>query len=229
MLSCVGDETNQQLTGPQKELLLWHWKLGVGMKHVQDLVRPRKYKVGDEEITADPIIPTKHATTRCCPIPMCMSCELAKAKVRTTGTKTTSVKRERDGVIKTDCYEPGDMVSSDQFNVSTSGRLLSGFGRESIDNGYHGGTIYVDAASGLVRVECQVSMGANETLLGKERFEQWVWDLATVVIKRYHSDHGIYDSKAFRDNCIEKKQRQTFSGVGAKHQNPAERAIQTIS
>ena len=35
---CVADETNQQLTGPQKELLLWHWKLGINMQHVQELM-----------------------------------------------------------------------------------------------------------------------------------------------------------------------------------------------
>ena len=36
---CVADETNQQLTGPQKELLLNHWKFGINMQHCQELCR----------------------------------------------------------------------------------------------------------------------------------------------------------------------------------------------
>ena len=122
------------------------------------------------------------------------------------------------------------MISSDQFNVHTSGQKFSGYGREAIANGFHGGTIYVDSASGLVRVEMQVSMGAEETLVGKCKFEQWVYDLASVCVKRYHSDNGVYDSELFREDCIKQDQKQTFSGVGAKHQNAiAERSIQTLS
>ncbi len=29
---CVGTEDNANLSGPQKELLTWHWKLRVGMQ-----------------------------------------------------------------------------------------------------------------------------------------------------------------------------------------------------
>lgn len=28
---CVGDSENSNLTSPQRELLLWHWKLGISM------------------------------------------------------------------------------------------------------------------------------------------------------------------------------------------------------
>ena len=30
--ACVGAPANQNLSGPQKELLLWHRKLGIGMQ-----------------------------------------------------------------------------------------------------------------------------------------------------------------------------------------------------
>ena len=93
------------------------------------------------------------------------------------------------------------MISSDQFSVTTPGRHLSGYGRESVDTGFKGGTVYVDSASGLIRVQPQSSLGAEETLLGKQRFEQWIWDLAAVCAKRYHSDHGIYDSEEFMRDC----------------------------
>jgi len=39
----------------------------------------------------------------------------------------------------------------------------------------------------------------------------------------------VFTAKAFRDACTEEHQTQSFSGVGAKHQNAeAERAIQTV-
>ena len=49
------------------------------------------------------------------------------------------------------------------------GWLPSGYGRESCNGRFHGGTIYNDAASGLIWVENQVSLGASETIMGKER------------------------------------------------------------
>ncbi len=71
-------------------------------------------------------------------------------------------------------------MSTDQFVCRTPGRLPSGFGCESCNGRFHGGTIYNDAASGLIWVENQVSPGASETIMGKERFEQWLYDIACV-------------------------------------------------
>ena len=66
--------------------------------------------------------------------------------------------------------------------------------------------------------------------MGKERFEQWIYDHAFVEIKHFHGDNGIFSSEEYRDDCADKMQLQSFSGVGAQHQNSkAERAIQTIN
>ena len=65
--------------------------------------------------------------------------------------------------------------------------------------------------------------------MGKERFEQWIYDYAFVEIKHFHGDNGIFSSEEYRDDCADKMQSQSFSGVGAQNQNSkAERAIQTI-
>ncbi len=88
---------------------------------------------------------------------------------------------------------------------------------------------YNDAASGLIWVENQVSLGASETIMGKERFEQWLYDIACVEVKHFHGDNGIFSSEEYRLECSEEKQSQSFLGVGAQHQNSkAEQAIQTI-
>ena len=55
-------------------------------------------------------------------------------------------------------------------------------GHEGKDCRYHNGT----------NVENQVSLGAGETLLGKQRFEQWFYDLAVAEVRHYHSDNGIF-------------------------------------
>ena len=54
---------------------------------------------------------------------------------------------------------------------------------------------YADAVSRLIRVEPQVSLGAGETVNGKAKFEDWIWSLAVVLAKHYHSDNGIIASQ----------------------------------
>ena len=46
----------------------------------------------------------------------------------------------------------------------------------------------------LVRMQPQVSNSAGETMVGKSSFEDWIWNLAGVLAKNYHSDNGIFIS-----------------------------------
>ncbi len=57
--------------------------------------------------------------------------------------------------------------------LSTPGMLLSGYGKEAPHNQFHGGTLFHDAATSLIWVENQVSIGAREAFMAKESFEQW--------------------------------------------------------
>jgi transposase InsO family protein len=94
---------------------------------------------------------------------------------------------------------------------------------------YHGGTIFRDAASKYIHVENQVSLGAGDTTVAKLKFEEWLWEQARVSVRHYHSDNGVFQAEIFTDACKEAHQTQSFSGVGAQHQNAeAERAIQTV-
>jgi hypothetical protein len=106
--------------------------------------------------------------------------------------------------------------------------LPKGYDRESKKRRFQGGTIYNDAASGLIWVENQVSLGANETVVGKACFEQWLWDMAYAEVKHYRGNNGFFSAEEYRQECM-KGQSQSFSGVEAQHPNSwAERAIQTI-
>ncbi len=137
--------------------------------------------------------------------------------------------QNREGPLSWDDFEAGNFVSADQYVVNTLGWPFLGYVREASHNQFHGGTLFHDAATGLIWAENQVSLGAGETLMAKERFEQWLWELAAAETHHLHSDNGIFNAELFVEDCKNKFQTQSFSGVGAHHQNAlAERSIQTI-
>ena len=84
-----------------------------------------------DDICLAAILPTQHITTKSCKIPICMSCELAKIQAKTPKVKLSKAIDGKQGILSQDRYETGDMVSSDQFNVHTASRKLTGFGCES--------------------------------------------------------------------------------------------------
>ena len=81
MCPCVGTDENANLLVPQKELLTWHWKLGIGMQRIQEMMRENKAIDGNgREHILPPVISPTFASMPNCPIPLCHSCELARGK-----------------------------------------------------------------------------------------------------------------------------------------------------
>ena len=79
---CVADETNQNLSSAQKELLRWHQKLNINMADLQQLMKPQKVKdqAGNLISTRPPIIPIKYKSTanlKPSKFPFCLACKLA--------------------------------------------------------------------------------------------------------------------------------------------------------
>jgi hypothetical protein len=60
--SCVGDSENENLTSPQRKLLLWNWKLDINMYWVQELMHERMFKepLGQCTILPPIIKPNSH-------------------------------------------------------------------------------------------------------------------------------------------------------------------------
>ena len=139
-----------------------------------------------------PIIVPKLATSAKCAVPVCESFLLGRSKKRSPGVSKAKYLPEKEGILDRDKCEVGDFVSTDQFVVRMPGRIPYGYGHERLQNLFHGRTIYNDAASGLIWVDDQVSLGANETVLGKSRFEEWLWEQASAKISHYHSDNGVF-------------------------------------
>ena len=227
---CVASDGNENLTNAEKELLLTHWKLGVSMPRCQELMReiPMEDPAGVTTI-ATQVIKPRYAGAATCRIPICQSCQLARAHQRKPNVQKTKAVPESAGALSREKVEVGDFVSMDQYVVRTPGRLPTGYGREPDTSKFHGGTIFRDAASKIIHVENQVSLGAGDTIQAKIRFEDWLYNEAATRVKHYHSDNGVFTAELFTKQCSEDGQTQSFSGVGAQHQNAeAERAIQTI-
>ena len=71
------------MTSAQKELLLWHWKLGISMQHIQELMKVAEMKEPSGAISVkDRVIVPKWSSAATCDIPVCQSCELSRAKER---------------------------------------------------------------------------------------------------------------------------------------------------
>ena len=49
--TCVGAPSNKTFSGPQKELLLWNWKLGVSMYRIQEFIRTHTFEEPNGNIT----------------------------------------------------------------------------------------------------------------------------------------------------------------------------------
>ena len=91
-----------------------------------------------------------------------------------------------------------------------------------------GRTLFVDHASGYIKIYNQVSLGASDTIRSKELYELQAWKLG-IQVKTYHGDNGIFKAQAYKDNLENRHQEMSYSGLGAHGQNGvAERVIQTV-
>jgi hypothetical protein len=121
------------------------------MYRVQEMMQERHYEEPNGSKTVLPaIIKPKLALARNCIVPPCQSCLLACARKHTLNVLRMGLLDNREGAITRDQYNVGDFVSTDQFICKTPERLATGGGRESQDCRFQGGTIFNDAASGLI-------------------------------------------------------------------------------
>lgn len=214
-------DMNLNLTAAQKELLLWHQRLGhVGFHTVQNLMKP------DPDTNASPCLVPRVPIVASCKAPKCEACLYARMTRRQA--KGQRARNECEMAIRANDLFPGAGVSCDQYESSVKGRLPNTKGKEASHRRYVGGTIYVDHASGFVMTYHQSSLGAADTLKSKHAFEREL-RLYGHSVRKYHTDNGIFKSGDLRQDIELNGQMLTFSGVGAHHQNGvAERAIQTI-
>jgi len=177
------NEQNHNLSNPQKELLLWHYRLGHAGQHwIQDLMRKEKGPVGS--VSEGAFLPTKYPSTTRIEPPKCAACLLAKQHRRGAGCQTVRPKPDKEMAIRRDVTSPGSHVSTDQWVSKIPGRLPNTYGREQEHNRYHGGTLFYDHYSGYIHIHCQISLRVGETLHGKHDFERFA-ELNGVKIQHF--------------------------------------------
>ena len=180
----------------------------------------------DLKTKASPCLMARDKRQLTCTLPMCATCQFAKARKRPTKAKLS--KEQFPTITRSDELNPGDCFSVDQYESSVRGRLPHTRGRESQQSKLRCGTIYYDHASTKIFIRHQTSTEAAETINGKRDVERECLSQG-VLVKQYQTDNGIFKSKAFEEHLRDNRQTIRKSGVGAKHQNgTAERAIGTI-
>ena len=230
------DAKNQNLSLAQKEVLLWHQRLShANISAIHNLARQKsrtKKAANAEELIAlrdGPLLPCTHNVPNAvCDNLICAACAISKATRRKPSIRASGGAILREKVLKENDLHPGDRISCDHYISPVPGRVIAASGHSSTRNGYVGGTIYVDHASGYIFHRPQKTLTAADTIRGKLLLEQEAADVG-VRVKRYHSDNGVFSSREFKDHCAALNQKLRFSGVGAKFQNGiAERSIQTV-
>jgi hypothetical protein len=99
------------LTSPQRDLLLWNWKLGINMYRVQKIMREKTFDEPLEQHTIlPPIIKPEFPSAWNCVIPVCRACLLARARKRTPNVKPSKAIPESEGTLSCNRYEVGDFV-----------------------------------------------------------------------------------------------------------------------
>ena len=218
-MTSVLHHSNRNLTPLQKVWMRWHIKLGhLGFAHVQKLALG-----GFLDKLALGLLRTTISDH-----PHCSACQFGQ-QVRTPDHTTTTTKNPQHlGSLKQGQCRPGERVFSDQLESRVRGRLMHTAGREPLQDRFCGSTLFCDAASGHIHVEHQVSLNATDTINSKDSYERMCLEQG-VIVESYHTDNGIYKSKAFVKEIITNRQGIRFSGVGAKWQNgAAEGAIRIV-
>jgi hypothetical protein len=141
-------QANSNLSPGQKELLLWHYRLGhIGIAQVQSLLqKPRTNSFNDQQIRI--ISPSNNKSSHCHP-PLCSSCQYAKQKLKNPPKSSVSKPLTTTG-LSDDVLNAGDRVSVDLYCSSTNGRLPHTFGKEKSELQFTGGAIFVDHATRLI-------------------------------------------------------------------------------
>ena len=216
--SFVTDDANLNLTLGQKILLRLHYRLcHVSLATVQWLVR--KGVFGPSAKSAGN-----------CPLPKCHSCELMKAKRRSSGATTSRRTLRSQGALVSEDLSPGQRISIDFFKSPVLGRGRTSIrGSLSSNDNLVGGMIAVDHASSKIFVNFQTAFSSAEAVRSKVAIETRARHQGVLFTTYLGDNDRAFQSVAFQKALATDWQRMRFSGAHAHHQNgKAERAIGTV-
>ena len=126
---------------------------------------------------------TRRLHTSACKIqqpPLCAGCQFGKQTCRATPGRTSSIIKDRSGVLRQDNLFPGQEVSVDHFICSTKGRLFTSRGKSKDEKLFCGGCIFVDHSSNYVHVDPTPPVSSHKTLRSKVNFERMCRDFGVI-------------------------------------------------
>ena len=107
---------NTHISSGQNALLLWHWRLGISMSHIQELIIPHHAKDKNGLCILMPTAnPAHFASSSTCAILKCVSCKLSWAKRKSPQVLKQNAIEEKAGILAADKYKPGDFISMDHY------------------------------------------------------------------------------------------------------------------
>mmetsp|Transcript_15113 Transcript_15113/g.42020 ORF Transcript_15113/g.42020 Transcript_15113/m.42020 type:complete len:231 (-) Transcript_15113:961-1653(-) len=149
-------KSNWTLTIEQRQLLLWHNRLGhINFGHVQRLLA--KAQVNKTRM----IQPSNNKSSHC-PTPLCEACQYAKQKRVTPPSRQTQSIAANEGKSSLVIVHSGQSVSVDLYQCSARGRLPETYGKDKDSIQYTCGALFVDHATRLVHHAHQCTTTASE-------------------------------------------------------------------
>jgi hypothetical protein len=147
----VSEEMNQNLTAPQKELLMWHQKWADC-----DLGRVQTLLAKPHDVATSQLVHPKQEKTSSCPKPKCAACCLSKTG--RSSAQTTTVVDSSNRNLNDDAPNPGGIVHLDQHMYGLPDRLPNTYEKKKPKARFTGGTIFVDGKTGFIHHHHQVSL-----------------------------------------------------------------------
>jgi hypothetical protein len=155
--------------------------------------------------------------------PVCPGCAYGKAHQKPWRYKGS--KNRRTIRVAT---APGQVVSVDQLVSPMEGFVPTHRGTPTTLR-YQGATVFVNHFSDFTYVHLMTKLDSAGTVEAKQAFER-ISSTHGVVIRHYHANNGLFDSKVFKDAIQKGQQILSFCGVNTHHQNgKAEARIKDVT
>ena len=96
-----------------------------------------------------------------CEIPKCAAYDFVKVHFQSNKVNTIKNNTMKGNKLKKYCLLPGQMVSAEHYISRAPGRLYHTKWKSDLSDMLSGGCLFIDHASGYVRINHQVAINAN--------------------------------------------------------------------
>ena len=120
-------------------------------------------------------------------------------------------------LLQSTCSKGGSVISVDQCKSSVCSQLLLTQRQEKLTQKFCGGTLFYDHASAKIMVHHQFLLATSDAIKSFFSVLQEAMEHG-VELKRFHTNNGMFKSKAFVEALKDNYQMITKSDAGAHHQ-----------